>query len=91
MSNDYNYKEDSIAWEAVKDKKGKPLTDFKGEIMYQSIPVPSKGKGNIFCPYCDKYKNTDSFDVGYGLKEKGCKECNITMKDFHMKRVNSIK
>ena len=87
----YNYKQDSIAWEIAKDKKGNPIKDYKGDILYQSVPVPSKGKGIIFCPYCDRYKDIDSFDVGYGLKEKGCKECNVTMRDFHMKRVNNSK
>lgn len=89
--NIYDPRSDSIAWEPVKNKKGESMLDYNGNPLYQSISVPSKGKNIIFCPYCNQYKELETFDIGHGLKEKGCKNCGITMKDFHMKRVNNKK
>lgn len=83
-----SYREDSIAWKIAKDKKGNNLLDYRGQPLYQSVPVVSKGKDIIFCPYCNKYKNIETVDLGHGSKDKGCDSCGITMRDFHMKRVN---
>jgi len=84
----YDSRSESIAWEIAVNKKGEPILDHKGRQLYQSIPVPRKGKNIIFCPYCNRYKDIETVDLGHGLKEKGCDNCGITMKDFHMKRVN---
>lgn len=83
-----NPKYESIAWQPILDKKGKPVLDYKGEPMFKSVPVPRKGENIIFCPHCDKYKEIEVFDLGYGAMEKGCKECRLTLRDFDIKRVN---
>ena len=87
----YDPRSDSIAWEIAKDNKGNLILDHNGKPMYQSVPVATKEKGIIFCPYCNRYVELKTFDLGYGLKTKGCEECSVTIKDFHVKRVNSIK
>lgn len=78
---------ESIAWKPIL-KKNVPVLDYSGRPMYTTTFVPSKGKDIIFCPYCDKYTNLSSFDLGYGAREKGCVDCGMTMKDYHMMRVN---
>ena len=86
-----DYREESIAWEVVVDKRGNPKLNHRGDKIYQSVPVPKKGSNIIFCPYCDKYRELDRFNVGYGLIEKGCSDCGMTLHDFHMKRVNQLR
>lgn len=86
----YDYRSDSIAWKPSLNKKGKPMLDNTGKPMYETVSVPQREKGYIFCPYCDKYIKLEKFDLGRGLLMKGCRECGITTRDFHMKRVNTF-
>lgn len=87
---DDDFKSESIAWELITVGKGKPMLDFNGDPMYKSVPVPAKEEGIIFCPHCDQFKEIETVDLGGTLKEKGCNDCGMTLKEFHMRRVNDL-
>lgn len=77
---------ESLCWEPYEKK----ILDFAGNEMMRCVPVPKKAKNIIYCPYCLEYKEVKVIDLGYGLKEKGCPDCEITLRDFYMRTANSL-
>jgi hypothetical protein len=79
-------KEDSLAFEIIKDENNYPMFDPWGRYLFRAVRVPNK-PGVLYCTNCHTYQKFENVDWA---SDKACK-CGMTTRDFDMKIANGVK
>lgn len=82
----YSKKEDSLAYEIIKDDNNLPKFDAWGRYLFRPVRVPNK-PGVLYCIHCHTYQK---FEAVEWASHKACK-CGMTVRDFDMKIANGVK